>query len=53
MDIIRQRQMAADGSSGVMSIHSAQETLSKHLKTINQYDEVISSVQLDLAMQRL
>ncbi len=52
MDIIRQRQIAAEGQ-GSLHLHSAQETLSKHLKAINMYDEVISSVQLDLQTQRL
>ena len=52
MDIIRQRQIAADGQ-GSLHLHNAQETLLKHLKAINMYDEVISSVQLDLQCQRL
>jgi hypothetical protein len=44
--------MAAEGQ-GSLHLHNSQETLSKHLKTINMYDEVISSVQLDLQCQRL
>lgn len=52
MDIIRQRQLAAEGQ-GSLLLHNAQQTLQKHLKTINMFDEVISSVQLDLHSQRL
>jgi hypothetical protein len=50
MEIIKQKQLAMDGTTNQMS---TSELLSKHLKSINLFDETISCVSLDLLTQRL
>ena len=50
MEIIKQKQLAMDGT---VSQISTSELLSKYLKSINLFDETISSVSLDLITQRV